>query len=294
MMAAEQVTLENGLHLWAANAFEAQTLYREIFVDGQYACEDIELQPGAVIFDVGANVGLFSIAMMQRCPDARIHAFEPIPDLFAILSRNLAAHVPAAARRNVGLGAAAETKRFEFDRFSTFSASAYPEVFDPGISRFDYAAAAIDAAHRVTPSALTAALLAGVRRPLTRPLVMALMLPILGALELRKRLCLRHFECAIDTLSAALARSGETTIDLLKIDVEGAEEDVLAGIDDADWPRVRQLVIEVHDVDGRLDRLARKLLARGYAVRVEPASWPLLQLLRISTIYAVRSATQAA
>jgi FkbM family methyltransferase len=293
MVPAQQVTLANGLNLWAPNAFEAHTLYREIFVDRQYAADDIHLEPGSVIFDVGANVGLFSIAMMQRCPGARIHAFEPIPDLFEILSRNLSEHVPAAHRRNIGLGASTATMRFAFDRFSTFSASAYPEVFKTEIPRADYAAAAIDAAHRITPSAVTATLLAGLERPLARSLVTAFMLPVLGALELRRKLFLRHCDCAIETLSEALAQSGEAGIDLLKIDVEGAEEDVVAGIDTGDWPRLRQLVVEVHDIDGRLDRMVRKLGAHGYAVRVEPGKWPVLQLLKISTVYAVRQSAEA-
>ena len=34
-------------------------------------------------------------------------------------------------------------------------------------------------------------------------------------------------------------------IDLLKVDVEGAEMDVLAGIDDCHWPLVQQLCMEV-------------------------------------------------
>ena len=36
-------------------------------------------------------------------------------------------------------------------------------------------------------------------------------------------------------------------MDLLKIDVERAELDVLRGIADEDWRKIRQLVMEVHD-----------------------------------------------
>lgn len=284
----ERVTLPNGLTIWTPNAFEAKTLYREIFVESQYMATDHALPGDAVIFDVGANVGVYSIAAQQRWPGARVHAFEPIPDLYDLLSRNLTEHVPSAVVRKVGLGASAATARFAFDRFSTFSASAHPEVFALPISRFDFAAS-IDAAHRIMPGAATARLLAAVERPLTRPLVMALMVPVLTALDLRKRLFLRHYDCAIETLSAALAKSGEATVDLVKIDVEGAEEEVLAGIAADDWRRIGQFVIEVHDIDGRLDRMAARLIAQGYTVRVEPTSWPVLRLMRLSTLYAARS-----
>jgi acyl carrier protein len=42
-------------------------------------------------------------------------------------------------------------------------------------------------------------------------------------------------------------------IDLLKIDVEKAEADVLAGIDPATWEKIDQVVLEVHDLPGRLE-----------------------------------------
>ena len=49
-------------------------------------------------------------------------------------------------------------------------------------------------------------------------------------------------------------------IDLLKIDVEGVELDILRSIEAEDWPKVRQVAVEVHDIDGRLEQ-ARELLA---------------------------------
>ena len=48
------------------------------------------------------------------------------------------------------------------------------------------------------------------------------------------------------------ASSAGEKIDLLKIDVEKGELEVLNGIEDADWPRIHQIVMEVHDLDGRV------------------------------------------
>lgn len=42
---------------------------------------------------------------------------------------------------------------------------------------------------------------------------------------------------------------GLEAVDLLKIDVEGAEVQVLEGVHDADWAVVRQAVIEVHSAE---------------------------------------------
>src|ERR671919_23105 len=66
----------------------------------------------------------------------------------------------------------------------------------------------------------------------------------------------REIEIEVSTLSQVLAEHPEvTTIDLVKIDVEGAEQEVLTGMSDADWDRSRAFVIEVDDVDGRLGRI---------------------------------------
>ncbi len=47
-------------------------------------------------------------------------------------------------------------------------------------------------------------------------------------------------------------------MDLLKVDVEGAELDVLRGVDPQDWARIRQVVVEV-----RSSLVGRAQLRRG-------------------------------
>ena len=68
-------------------------------------------------------------------------------------------------------------------------------------------------------------------------------------------------------LSTVLAAYPEvTTIDLVKIDVEGAEGDVLEGIADEDWAKIRGFVLETEDIDGQLGRIEATLAGRGYEV----------------------------
>ena len=56
---------------------------------------------------------------------------------------------------------------------------------------------------------------------------------------------------------------GLETIDLLKVDVEGAELDCLRGIDARHWPRLKAVALEVHDVDGQLQTIEELLRANG-------------------------------
>jgi FkbM family methyltransferase len=53
--------------------------------------------------------------------------------------------------------------------------------------------------------------------------------------RLRDRFASEKLPCELRTLSDALRSESIERVDLLKIDVEKAELDVLAGIDDADW-----------------------------------------------------------
>lgn len=54
--------------------------------------------------------------------------------------------------------------------------------------------------------------------------------------------------------------------DVLKIDVEGAELDVLLGLSDDGWRKVRQIVLEGHDKEGRLNELVRLIESHGMKI----------------------------
>jgi FkbM family methyltransferase len=54
-----------------------------------YRLQELVLEPGAVILDIGAHVGVVSCYLSKRFPQARIIAYEPHPDNFKRLVRNL-------------------------------------------------------------------------------------------------------------------------------------------------------------------------------------------------------------
>jgi FkbM family methyltransferase len=77
------------------------------------------------------------------------------------------------------------------------------------------------------------------------------------------------FECELRTASSVIRSAGISVIDLLKIDVEGAELDVMQGIETEQWKIVRQVVAEVHDHEGRLQAVQDLLRSAGFDVTVE-------------------------
>lgn len=71
------------------------------------------VRPDSVVFDVGANVGLYSLLFARACQ--KVYAFEPVPSNLAWLARTLAANrianvtvLPWAAGAESGLTAFAE------------------------------------------------------------------------------------------------------------------------------------------------------------------------------------------
>lgn len=48
------------------------------------------IEPGFTIFDVGANVGWFSLIILKNIPNIYLYSFEPIPQTFENFSRNIA------------------------------------------------------------------------------------------------------------------------------------------------------------------------------------------------------------
>ena len=59
-----------------------------VFLDNCYGLLDLTLPANARVIDVGANIGLFSLATRLRFPDAIIHAYEPNPRLSTFIQHH--------------------------------------------------------------------------------------------------------------------------------------------------------------------------------------------------------------
>ena len=79
--------------------------------------------------------------------------------------------------------------------------------------------------------------------------------------------------CTITTLSRVIEDERLESVDFLKIDVEGAELEVLNGIETRHWPLIQALVTEVHDVDGRLAHIYGMLERRRFAEISTEQDW---------------------
>ena len=242
--------LPNNLAVVQMNRNETDFLYEEMFTSEAYFKHGVTVRDGDCVFDVGANIGLFSLAVHLRASDVRIHAFEPNPSVFALLQTNLALYGVAATLYDAGLSSAPAASPFGFYPKFSFLSGLYAdpgqekEVVRSFLRRHDSEGGA-------GPSYLLDELL-------------------------DDRLQLDRIDVALTTVSHVMRERAIERIDLLKINVEKSEMDVLEGIAAEDWPRIRQVALEVHDIDGRLALVQRLLSDRGFSVTVEK-DWQLEQ-----------------
>lgn len=75
--------------------------------------------------------------------------------------------------------------------------------------------------------------------------------------------------CHLTALGRFIENNQITRIDLLKIDVEGAELDVINSIKPEQFLLIKQLSIEVHDIDNRVEKLVSYLQKQGYITYVD-------------------------
>jgi len=242
---------------------DAQFLFEEIFVRQQYLGAGlITLPAGATVIDAGANIGLFSLFCCHWAPGARVHAIEPIPPLIAVLHNNVCASgfEPGAAaggatRASVTIHECAVGERAKgsevFSFFREAPAESTRHVGERTRQRARLCAAAKAAA--AEPGQGTA-----MQRALTSAAVAASGDPSAD-----------RFECRVRTLSHLIREERLASIDLLKVDIEGDELAALAGVEDEHWHRIRQVAVEVHDVDERLHQITQLLERHGFAVTME-------------------------
>lgn len=80
--------LRNGLEIDSAPGALLVPLYKEIVYKDDYRLRADPLPRGAVVIDIGANLGMFSLHVAADHGAAKVYAFEPFAESFALLQRN--------------------------------------------------------------------------------------------------------------------------------------------------------------------------------------------------------------
>ncbi|MGC0419054.1 amino acid adenylation domain-containing protein [Embleya sp. AB8] len=247
--------MPNGMLVHARNRSNTTYLYDEIFGRNEYLRSGVRVPEGACVVDVGGHVGLFSLYLKTRRPDCRIYAFEPIPELAEMFRTNAELHDIDAVVTTCGIGR--EPGRAVFTYYPDMSLLS-GRFADEGEERHMLEQVLRNEREREQAD------------PNERPD------PATGEEDLTELLTERLHSVPVDvelrTLSQVIREHELTVIDLLKVDAEKSELDVLTGIEPEHWPIIRQIVAEVHDIDGRRDLIVDLLRAHGFHTTVDASA----------------------
>lgn len=243
----KQYVLPNGLAINHHGVLETDHLYKQIFEREIYLQHGVTLQSHAVVFDAGANIGLFTLFALQVCPTASVHAVEPAPKTFQLLKANTVSWQRQVKLYNCGLGTGDTEAVFTYFPKVTCGSGFYNSEADIQ-QRKDMLRSFImsDSERRQNfeGDAGRKRLQGYLDEALKGETVIVPLLPI----------------------SRIIDESQIERIDFLKIDVEGSECNVLRGIADRHWGMIRQIVVEVHDSGTVLPRVVALLERRGFVV----------------------------
>ena len=238
--------LNDGTPVFCLRKPEAKML--DHHVDG-YLQNGISIKDNAIVFDVGANVGVFGLRAIQKAKNVKAYCFEPIPDIFSVLKKNADSYGKGQIYTfPFGVSDKESDARFTYFPNTPALSTLHPEQWDHD------------------PDAFSRAVKGTMKNPPDGMKWMKLIPPfcsgIIAYFLVRGK---KEVDCKLKPLSHVIQTENIEQIDLLKIDCEGAEWSVLKGIGDSDWPKIKSMVIEVHDIDNRLDNVKKLLSEKGFS-----------------------------
>lgn len=232
------VVLPNGLEVVTPAPWEATYLWRDVVELNSYLRNGINLTKGGLVIDVGANIGIFSLHILESYTNIQVIAIEPSTELFSALSRNLYKFSQRVILMNHGCG----------DQDGEAILTYYPEV--PGMSSFfpDYQ----------KDRELLRLILKNTAQNSDDSLIN-------NDNYLSERLRPVFENKVIKSLNSVFTNCNITNVALLKIDIQHGEENVLKGISDENWKIVSQIVIELQDKTNA-DNLLAFLHTKGFTL----------------------------
>jgi len=261
-------TLPNQTEIVHLNKYETEYVYSEIFVDKCYLRHGITLNDGDTIIDIGANIGLFTLFVNQYCKDPVVYSFEPSPVVYELLKTNSEAYGSNVKTFNFGVSDKTKSAEFTFYRNSSVFSSFNPDEGED-----------IEAIQAVVRNLLKDATSSD-----SESLEEYVQEITSGRLESEA------YTCQLLSVSDIIEQNNIESIDLLKIDAEKSELDIIRGIKEKHWLKIKQIVIEIHDKSQKiLGEIEHILKTRGFHFKVVEEE--MLQESGLYNIYARRNET---
>jgi len=236
----KQTRLPDGTMFYYLNKLETLFMYKEIFDNGAYSNDLVSYGDGDTVVDVGANIALYLHFVVKQCKGPKLYAFEPMPRLFKALELNFPkSNGEAVHLFECGVSREPGEATFTYLPHCTARSTMYPE----------HSPANNSAQGRQREEEFM--LLTFKELPSAPLRVFISMLPMflrrpLAAAVVRYHAKTKEVTCELKTVSQIIEENDLEKIDILKVDAENSEVEILHGIKEEHWARIRQLVIEIH------------------------------------------------
>lgn len=263
----KKTKLPNKDVIYCIDKMTARDVYQEIYVDNVYLLNNVSLHSGDLVFDIGANIGMFSKYIDEKYSNLKIYAFEPIPQIFSVLKVNLKEHSNIKLYQ---LGISNKEENTMFNYYPKVSADSTANPFDMEKQIDLFVKAYHKGIAKVLPRLIMRWLVKNILKSLYKPVKVS------GYLK---------------TVSQIIEENNITQIDLLKLDAENAERQVLEGIKASDWDKIKQIAMEIHTTskDGAtlVEDICRLLESKGFKFILDKES--RFSFIGVHMLYATRS-----
>ena len=238
----------------------------------------INIQKGNIVIDIGANIGIFSLmACDMCCGEISVYAFEPVFATYCDLEKNIEGSSSCIQAYNFGIS----------DKEKEIAITHYPNA--PGLSTL-YP----DGMDNATTKMINnldenvndlPEFFKGYREREENRERSNKIRTIWGLKTLFES---KKIPCRVVPLSKFIKKKQLDIVHLLKVDTNGSELDVLNGINEEDYRKINQIVIETPLDSENYLTIKKKLSANGFVIMQEAPQEPVINSGLIYTIiYAV-------
>lgn len=224
------IRMKNGLSYFLRTKTVDIHIFGEIALENTYLLENVELPEDALIIDLGAQIGLFSVYASNKAK--KIFSFEPVPENYKLMLKNI--ELNKLENKIVPFNLAVSDKKEKQKIFLSEKNSAGHSIYgylEEEKNNSGYAK------------------------------------KFLEAKSFSKK---NYVNADSISLSGIFKKNGIKQCDLLKADIEGAEYKVFYNLPDNLFKKIKKIVMECHNIDKNKNNsasLIEFLKLKGYKVK---------------------------